>query len=254
MQIKVLGCSGGVGGDLHTTSMLIDDDILIDAGTGVGALSLNALKKIDHIFITHAHMDHIAFLPLLLDTVMGLRNKAVNVYASSQVTQILKEHVFNWLIWPNFNLIPNRQKPLLNYKIMNVGDEETLAGRIITALPANHGVPAVGYQIDSGNKSLVFTGDTAGCKALWERVNTIENLEYLIIETAFSNQDAALAAESCHLCPMTLAEELDYLHKKPEVYITHLKPGAGEQIMREIAQNPKTAHCKVLLNKQVFAL
>ena len=254
MQIKILGCSGGVGGDLHTTSMLVDDDILIDAGTGVGRLSLNALQKINHVFITHAHMDHIAFLPLLLDTVMGLRDEAVNVYASAQVIQILKEHVFNWLIWPNFNLIPNGQDPLLAYKVLNVGDTVTLAGRIMTALPANHGVPAVGYQLDSGNQSLVFTGDTAGCKALWDKVNTIQNLKYLIIETAFSNQDVALAAESKHLCPMTLADELGYLQKKPLIYITHMKPGAGEQIMTEIAQHPKTAHCKVLLNQQVFEL
>ncbi len=254
MQIKILGCSGGVGGDMHTTSMLIDEDILIDAGTGVGGLSLSALQKIKHVFITHAHMDHIAFLPLLLDTVLGLREEAVNVYASMQVIQILKEHVFNWLIWPNFNLIPNRQNPLLVYKEMNIGDTVVLNERVITALPANHGVPAVGYQIDGDHASLVFTGDTAGCMALWEKVNAIENLAYLIIETAFSNQDAELAAESKHLCPMTLAEELDYLHKKPHVYITHLKPGAGEQIMREIAQHPKTAHCKVLLNQQVFEL
>lgn len=254
MKIKILGCSGGVGGDLNTTSMLVDDDILIDAGTGVGGLSLAALQKINHIFITHAHMDHIAFLPLLLDSVLGLRDETINVYASSQVIQILKEHVFNWLIWPNFNLIPDRQNPLLTYKELNVGDTVTLAGRIITALPANHGVPAVGYQLDSGNQSLVFTGDTAGCKALWDKVNTIENLKYLIIETAFSNQDVALAAESKHLCPMTLADELDYLHKQPLVYITHLKPGEGEQIMCEIAQHPKTAHCKVLLNEQVFEL
>jgi ribonuclease BN (tRNA processing enzyme) len=252
MQIRILGCSGGVGGNLHTTSMLIDEDILIDAGTGVGGLSLNALQKINHIFITHAHMDHIAYLPLLLDTVMGLRSQAVNVYACAQVVQILKEHVFNWLIWPNFNLIPSRQSPLLAYEVMNVGETVTLAGRMITALPANHSVPAVGYQIDSGNQSLVFTGDTAGCKALWDQVNTIENLKYLIIETAFSNQDAALAAESRHLCPMTLAEELGYLNKKPNIYITHLKPGEGEQIMSEIAEHPKTAHCKVLLNEQVF--
>jgi ribonuclease BN (tRNA processing enzyme) len=254
MKVKILGCSGGVGGDLHTTSMLIDEDILVDAGTGVGRLSLNALQKINHVFITHAHMDHIAFLPLLLDSVLGLRDETINVYASAQVIHILKEHVFNWLIWPNFNLIPNRENPLLTYKILNVGDTVTLAGRMITALPVNHSVPAVGYQLDSGSQSLVFTGDTASCKALWDKVNTIQNLKYLIIETAFSNQDESLAAESKHLCPITLADELDYLHQQPHIYITHLKPGAGEKIMSEIAQHPKTAHCKVLLNEQVFEL
>lgn len=254
MQVKILGCSGGIGDGMRTTSMLINEDILIDAGTGVGDLSLEALQKIDHIFITHSHMDHIAYLPLLLDTVMGLRTKPVTVYATSQTISILKEHVFNWLIWPNFNLIPMPEAPLLMYQVMNEGNTVQLNERKITALPANHGIPAVGYQVDSGQASLVFTGDTAGCNAFWEQVNTISNLKYLIIETAFSNDETELASASKHLCPQTLATELEYLNSQPAIYITHLKPGEGVKIMAEIANNPKTAGCVALQHLQVFEL
>ena len=254
MQVKILGCSGGIGDRMRTTSMLVDEDVLIDAGTGVGDLSLASLLKIDHVFITHTHMDHIAFLPLLLDTVMGSRTKPIHVYASAQVIKILKEHVFNWLIWPNFNLIPKPSNPLLVYKEMNVDDVVTLDGRHFTALAANHGVPAVGYQVDSGQASLVFTGDTAGCTAFWQQVNAIDNLQYLIIETAFSNKEKLLAAESKHLCPQTLAEELANLRGQPAVYITHLKPGEGDRIMEEISQNPKTTGCIALQNQQTFEL
>lgn len=254
MQIKILGCSGGIGDGMRTTSMLIDEDILIDAGTGVGDLSLAALQKIDHVFITHTHMDHIAFLPLLLDTVMGLRTKPVTVYATSQSINILKEHIFNWLIWPNFNLIPKPETPLLKYQEISVGDAIQLNERIMTVLPANHGIPAVGYQIDNGQASLVFTGDTAGCKGFWEQVNTISNLKYLIVETAFSNEEAELAAASMHLCPQALATELEELDSQPAIYITHLKPGEGVKIMQEIASNPKTASCVALQHQQVFEL
>jgi phosphoribosyl 1,2-cyclic phosphodiesterase len=69
MKLKVLGCSGGIGGKLRTTSMLIDDDVLIDAGTGVGDLSIPELAAIDHVFVTHSHMDHIGSIPFLVDTV-----------------------------------------------------------------------------------------------------------------------------------------------------------------------------------------
>lgn len=254
MQIKILGCSGGIGGGMRTTSMLVDEDILIDVGSGVGDLSLEALQKIDHVFITHTHMDHIAFLPLLLDTVMGLRTKAITLHASAQVIKILKKHIFNWLIWPNFNLIPNPENPLLIYKEMNLGGTVHLNERVITALHANHTVPAVGYQINSGEASLVFTGDTAGCKEFWGEVNQINNLKYLIIETAFSNAEAALALESKHLCPATLAKELAYLNSQPAVYITHLKPGEDVKIMEEITKNPKTSHCVALHNQQIFTL
>jgi ribonuclease BN (tRNA processing enzyme) len=44
MRLRVLGCSGGIGGQHNrTTSFLVDQDILIDAGTGVGDLSLGEL-------------------------------------------------------------------------------------------------------------------------------------------------------------------------------------------------------------------
>jgi ribonuclease BN (tRNA processing enzyme) len=254
MQIKVLGCSGGVGGNMRTTSLLVDDDVLIDAGTGVGDLSLEALLKIDHIFVTHSHLDHIAFIPLLVDTTMGLRTQPVILHALQEVIDTLKQHIFNWHIWPDFNQIPNRHKPFLVYEALSIGETVTINQKKITALPANHVVPAVGYQIDSPKSSLVFTGDTGGSEAFWQVVNTINNLKYLIIETAFSNAEAVLALRSKHLCPNTLADELEQLRSQSEVYITHLKPGEDVTIMREISANPATQHCKALQNQQLFVL
>jgi ribonuclease BN (tRNA processing enzyme) len=254
MQIKVLGCSGGIGGDMRTTSLLIDDDVLIDAGTGVSDLSFDALLKIDHIFVTHSHMDHIASIPLLLDTAIGWREKPVTLHATAEVIHILKQHVFNWLIWPDFNKIPDAATPFLVYNEIAVGEAVSISHKTITALPANHTVPAVGYQINSGAHSLVFTGDTAGNKAFWQHVNQIENLKYLIIETAFSNADAELALLSKHLCPNTLVDELAQMQSKSQTFITHLKPGEDVKIMQEIAAHPKTQHCKALRHQQLFDL
>lgn len=254
MQIKVLGCSGGIGGNMRTTSLLVDDDVLIDAGTGVGDLSLEALLKIDHIFVTHTHLDHIACIPLLLDTVMGLRTQPITVHATAAAIDILKQHIFNWLIWPNFNAIPNVETPFLVYHQINIGDAVAIKQKTITALPANHVVPAVGYQINSGNNSLVFTGDTAGCPDFWAAVNRVNNLKVLIIETAFSNAEADLAALSKHLCPATLAQQLVHLNSQPATYITHLKPGEDATIMQEIAAHPTTQHCVALKQQQLFNL
>ncbi len=254
MQVKVLGCSGGIGGNMRTTALLVDDDVLIDAGTGVGDLSLDALLKIDHIFVTHTHIDHIGFIPLLLDTVMGLRTKPVIVHATAEVIDILKLHIFNWLIWPNFNQIPDAVNPFLIYKQIAVGEKVIINQKTITALPANHVVPAVGYHINSGAHSLVFTGDTVGGADFWQVVNRIDNLKYLIIETAFSNAEAHLAKLSKHLSPNTLAAEIAQLQSQPRVFITHLKPGEDVTIMREIAADPITKHCTALQNHQVMAL
>jgi ribonuclease BN (tRNA processing enzyme) len=254
MQIKVLGCSGGIGDNMRTTSLLVDDDVLIDAGTGVGDLSLEALLKIDHIFVTHSHLDHVGFIPLLVDTVMGLRTQPVTLHATADVIAILKTHIFNWLIWPDFNQIPNTTHPFLVYNPISVGDAVRVSHKTITALPANHVVPAVGYHINGGTNSLVFTGDTAGGQDFWRAVNQINNLKYLIIETAFSNAEAELARLSKHLCPNTLMEELAQLNAQVETYITHLKPGEDVKIMQEIAANPKTQHCQALSHQQLFNL
>ena len=173
MKIKVLGCSGGIGGDLRTTSFLVDDDILLDAGTGVGDLCMDELLAIDHVFVTHSHLDHVAYLPFLVDTVMGTRTEPLTVHATQETWSTLKNHLFNWNIWPDFNVIPNARAPFLRYNEIRIGEPVRLNGRTITALPAEHVVSAIGFWLDSGTASLVFSGDTTRCDAFWRAVNSI---------------------------------------------------------------------------------
>lgn len=256
MQIKILGCSGGIGGNLRTTSMLVDEDILIDAGTGVGDLSMYQLMKIDHILITHSHLDHIAFIPLLIDTVMGFREQPITVHASKDTLATLRNHIFNWKVWPDFSMIPDVTKPFLKYNQIELGETLDFNGRKFTPVPANHVVSAVGYHVEGKQHSLVFTGDTTVCEELWPVVNSITNLRYLIIETAFSNGEMELARLSKHLCPSFLIGELEKLksNQSVEIFITHLKPGEGETIMQEIADSNLSLPIKALENHQVFDL
>ena len=194
MRLRVLGCSGGIGGrHLRTTCFLIDSDVLIDAGTGVGDLSLAELSIIDHIFISHSHLDHVASIPFMVDTVGGMRTKPILVHATRATIEILKNHLFNWAIWPDFTEIPTPEAPFLRYEEIELGRTFTLSGREITPIPAIHTVPAVGFHLDSGASSLVFSGDTGPNDALWRIVNRIRNLKFLIIETAFSNKERKLA-------------------------------------------------------------
>ncbi|OGA52879.1 MAG: 3',5'-cyclic-nucleotide phosphodiesterase [Betaproteobacteria bacterium RIFCSPLOWO2_12_FULL_62_58] len=252
MRLKILGCSGGIGGNLRTTSMLLDHDMLIDAGTGVGDLLVAELSLIDHIFVTHSHMDHVSSIPFLADTVGWMRNKPITVHATAETIAILKEHLFNWLLWPDFAQIPDAKNPVLRYETITLGKTVELNGRRITPLPANHVVPAVGFRIDSGRASLVFTGDTTTNDPLWREVNRVDNLRYLIIETAFCNSEKDLAITSKHLCPSMLAEELSKLKRPAEIYITHLKPGEIELTMREVEECAAKWKPRMLQHSQVF--
>ena len=253
MRLRVLGCSGGIGGHQNrTTSFLVDQDILIDAGTGVGDLSLSELSLIDHIFVTHSHLDHVNSIAFFVDSVGALRPKPVTVYAAGATIEILKKHIFNWDIWPDFTIIPTPEQPFMRYQEIELGGTIVLNGRKITPLPAIHTVPAVGYQLDSGKGSLVFTGDTGPNDALWGVVNKIENLRFVIIETAFSNKERPLAELSKHLCPSMLAEELAKFERQAEIYITHLKPSEVELTMQEIEELQVRLQPRMLQNNQVF--
>jgi ribonuclease BN (tRNA processing enzyme) len=255
MKVRILGCSGGIGGrHLRTTALQVDHDVLVDCGTGVGDLSIAELAQINHVFLTHSHLDHIASLPLLVDTVGDMRNRPLTVYATEATLEILRAHVFNWAVWPDFSEIPSIERPSLQYETIRLGETVNIDGRRFTALPANHTVPAVGYQMDSGQASLVFSGDTGPCPELWATVNRIRNLRYLIIETAFSNRERRLAIISKHLCPSLLVEELANLQQPTELYITHLKPGQVELTMQEIEDCIGEFQPRMLQNNQVFDL
>ena len=253
MRFRILGCSGGIGGrHLRTTSFLVDHDVLIDAGSGVGDLPLAELTQIDHIFVTHSHLDHVTSIPFLVDTVGGMRNRPLTVYATAATIEILRNHLFNWAIWPDFTEIPSAEAPFMRYQEVELGRSVTLGGRTFTPLPAIHTVPAVGYHLDSGAGSLVFSGDTGPNDELWSIVNRIGNLKVLIVETAFSNKERQLAEVSRHLCPQTLAEELAKLERNAEIYITHLKPGEIEPTMLEIEECAGNFRPRMLQNNLVL--
>jgi len=253
MRLRVLGCSGGIGGrHLRTTSFLVDHDVLIDAGSGVGDLSLAELTQIDHIFVTHSHLDHVTSIPFLVDTVGAMRARPLIVHATGATIQILKNHLLNWSIWPDFTEIPTPEAPFMRYEEIEVGRSVTIDGREFTVLPAIHAVPAVGYHLDSGQGSLVFSGDTGPNDELWKIVNRISNLKFLIIETAFSNKERHLAEISRHLCPSMLAEELAKFERHAEIWITHLKPGEIELIMDEVEACAGSLRPRMLQGGQLF--
>lgn len=235
MKLNVLGCSGGIGGTRRrTTAYLIDDDILLDGGSGVGDLEYDALLRIDHVFVTHAHLDHVAFIPFLVDTVGEERSRPITVYGNAETLRILRSHVFNWLIWPDFSTIPDRAAPFLRYQEVRVGETVQLGRRTIRPMTALHTVPALGYCLDSGAGKLVYTGDTTYSEELIAEINALPDLRYLIVESAFPDAQQGLALASRHMCPNLLARMLEEIRHTPEVLITHLKPGKGERIMAEL--------------------
>src|SRR5258708_19852796 len=190
MKLRILGCSGGIGGrHLRTTSMLLDNDVLIDAGTGVADLSLTELSLIDHVFLTHSHLDQSASIPFMVDRGGGMRDQPLTIWAVPATLEILRNHIFNWSIWPDFAQIPSPEKPFLRYREIQVGDTIELKKRKLTALPANHVVPAVGYQLDSAKGSLVFSAHTTSPPPPYAPLTNISNLQLPLIRPPFCDSE-----------------------------------------------------------------
>jgi ribonuclease BN (tRNA processing enzyme) len=238
MKVRVLGCSGAIAKDCRTTSFLLDHDVLVDAGTGVGDLTINEMAGIDHVLLTHSHLDHIAALPLMIDACASKRSTPLQIHALQATIDALKTHIFNNVIWPDFSSLPTPAAPFLSFHPLVCGQTLVLGAKQIEVLPAVHTVPAVGYAasaVSSIRGCWVFTGDTGENPALWARLNQLD-VAMLVIETAFSNRESDLAQRSLHLSPHALASELDRIApgKNYPIYITHTKPAETELIMAEI--------------------
>ena len=234
MKLAVLGCYGGIGGARRTTALLLDDDILIDAGSGVGDLSLEQMAGVDHIFLTHSHLDHCGFIPLLADAAAFLRDRPLLVYALPQTIAALKQNLLNGVLWPDYSVLPTPAHPYIRFVPAQIGETVLLGDRRITALPARHAVPAVGYCLDSGTASFVYSGDTTDCEPFWSALNRIANLRYLMIETTFLNRNAGGAARSGHMTATLLAQGLARLQRQVQLLITHMEPGREEETMAEV--------------------
>ncbi len=235
MDLRVLGCSGGVGVDLRTTSLLVDKDILIDAGTGVGDLSLEEMSQIKHIFVTHSHLDHIAGIPLLIDTIFEKIEQPVVIHAQAETLNALQTHIFNNTIWPDFSRLPT-EAPVLKYRIMEPGESIDLNGRDFEMIKVNHAVAGVGYRVESAGKSFAFSGDTTTNDTFWDALNRHNNLDVLIVEAAFANTDKELCKIAGHYCAALLGDDIKKLQHHPDIYITHNKPGVENIILQECKQ------------------
>ena len=69
--------------------------------------------RIDHILVTHAHLDHVRDIMFLADNIniSACRDFPVTIVSTEGILNALKEHLFNDAIWPDFSVIPDEKNP-----------------------------------------------------------------------------------------------------------------------------------------------
>lgn len=236
MKIKVLGCTGAELPGHNQPGFLLDGKILFDAGSLTNVLDEKAQMKIENIFITHAHLDHIKSIPFLADNIaINNAGHRVNVIGIPSVLRTIKKNILITSVWPDFTKIPHPSNAILNLVEIMAGESKKLGKYTVTPYEVNHSVPAVGYMIeDRSLKRLFYTGDTGPMDNTWNRIGN-KKIDSLIIEVSFPNIMEDMAILTGHLTARLLKNEIEKIKHKPErIYITHLKAQYSKIIRAEI--------------------
>ena len=237
MRIRVLGCSGGIGAGARTSAMLVDNDVLIDAGTGIGDLDLEDIDTIRHVFLTHSHLDHVAGLPLLVDRVFDEDVATpLTVYARKETLAAVQAHLFNDVIWPDFGKLPSAENPMLRYRVCSPGDTIRIGHRDFHAVDVMHSVPSLGFTVQNSGGAFAVSGDTKTNETLWPVLNACDDLKILVIEVSFPDEMESLAQDSGHYTPKSLIADLKRLRHEPAIWLTGMKPGEEQRIFRQVVK------------------
>jgi cAMP phosphodiesterase len=236
MKVKILGCSGSEGIGHNPPGFLVNDTVMLDAGTITAELSIEAQSKITDVLISHTHLDHIKSVLFLADNIIGRIKQPVNIRAIPKVIDAIKKHLMNDIIWPDFTKIPTPRNPVLKYAPMPVDKAVNIAGLKVKAIPMNHPVPAVGFVVSDGKSGFIYSADTGPNEALWNEARNVKNLTGIIVDTSFPNSLEAIADVSGHFTPAQLHQDLTKakIDNRVPIYIYHIKPVYKKKVLAEL--------------------
>ena len=236
--IRILGSFGTKTVGQGTTCIQVSPKVLIDAGNIINTLGDEA-KKIEHVFLTHSHVDHIVDLPFLIDLYYADQKHTLQIYALKETIESLKNHLFNFEFYPDFSQInlQNSTSKALEFNVIEFDKEYEIDDVILTPFQTNHTVASCGYIITKAKRSIMFSADTYCNDRMWEILNQDKRINALITEVSFPSDMEALATASKHYTPRLLHEDLQKLQRHDlVVHLMHLKPNYFDAIKQEIIE------------------
>ena len=237
MKIRVLGAYGAEGLAQRPSAFLVNDTILIDGGTVGGALSRQEQVVIEHALISHSHLDHIAGLAFLTETLaLCEAPKPLVVSSLEPVLKSLRTTVFNDALWPDFSQLPTPGKPIVQYRAMVEEVEHPVGDLWVTPVGVNHTVPCSGFIVHDATSGIVYSGDTGPTDALWKAASRLKTLRAVILECAFPNRLQKLAEVAKHMTPELIRRECDKFPSDVPVLIYHVKPQFQDEIGEELGR------------------
>jgi ribonuclease BN (tRNA processing enzyme) len=218
----------------YLSTYLINGVVAIDAGSLGLLASSDAQAGVQHIFLTHSHIDHVGSLPIFLENVYEAQNPCVTVHAGSAVLDSLRRDIFNDRVWPDFIGLSAQQPPFLKLAALRPGEPVSVAGLRLTPVEVNHVVPTFGFVIEDANSAIIISSDTGPTDELWRRANQLPNLRAVFLEATFPQALTGLADVSKHLTPQKFAAEVKKLKRPTRIIAVHIKPRYREEVIREL--------------------
>jgi cAMP phosphodiesterase len=218
------------------TSYVLDNVLAVDAGSLALGMSDFQRQHLRDIVITHAHVDHIATLPVLIDELFGSLETPMRIHATPEAIELLEHDIFNDRVYPRLSKLSNCHGPVMRYCPLPLGKPVSIAHFQITAVTVNHPVPTVGLQVADAYSTVIFSSDSAETDDIWALANQSPRLKAVVVEASYPNRLEALARDSGHLTPASLKAELQKLHaKNVHILVVGLKPSYRETIAEELA-------------------
>jgi ribonuclease BN (tRNA processing enzyme) len=226
--------AGGGGCGFYLSSYVIDGVVAIDAG-GLGFLGdLAAQSRIQHIFVTHSHMDHIASLPIFLETVFRSSDQCVTLHAGAATLECLRRDVFNDRVWPDFIGMSEKGLPFVKVETLDPGRPVEVAGLRLTPVPVDHVVPTLGFLVEAPGVTVAIPSDTGPTEEFWHAVAAATDLKAVFLEASFPDVMSDLAMISKHLTPAMFAAEARKLRCQVPFIAVHIKPRFYDKVVEEL--------------------
>jgi len=206
--------------------------VLCDAGGASAALTLPEVHAIRAVVLTHAHLDHIASLPFILDLRVGLGT--LEVWALRETIAALRVNIFNNKVWPDFERIPDPKAPTLRFREVERERPFELEGLRFLPVPVDHTVPTAGYVIEDERAAVIVSGDTGPTRRIWEVAHKVDRLRAVLLDVSFPARLDKIAVLSKHLSTASVAAEIAKIPSGATVLIQHLKPAFLDELIREL--------------------
>jgi ribonuclease BN (tRNA processing enzyme) len=234
LAIRALGPYGGSAPGYRLTTFLIDGASALDAGSLTEALPLSVQRRVQRIVLTHAHFDHIASLPFLIENLYG-QTSPLEIVAPAPVIAAVQRDILNDRVWPDFTKLPSKRNPTVRLRKIREGRPFRVGSVAFTPFAVSHIVPAYGYVVSKPGRSVLFSGDTEPTDRLWAAAHAARNLKAIFLELSFCDEQIEVARDSRHLTPALILAELPKAPPRVPIYLYHMKPPSLARIRRQVA-------------------